>query len=106
MSNYEIRIGKVSESSFAIGENAQAHGQAQLSQRDRDDLGAALLVVLGIAASYEDAAAVEVVKLARAAKREVAADQPGKGPFQRLAAAAGVWARKLGPGLVEAGALA
>lgn len=104
MSTYETHIGKVDNSTFAIGENARA--ETKIGRRDRDDIAETLRILLGIVSKYTDPAAGEVLDLAQAASHEISVDKPEKEVFQRLADATRKMMDKLGPGIIEAGALA
>lgn len=104
MSTYETHIGNVDKSVFAIGEKAKAEGN--FGRRDREDMAETLRVLLGIAGKYSDSEAVEVHDLALAASREISADKPEKEVFRRLADATKKMMNKLGPSVIEAGALA
>jgi hypothetical protein len=104
MSTYETHIGKVDNSVFAIGENAQAKGKT--SNRDRDDMAQTLGVLLDIVSKYNDPVAYEVKDLTLAASREVSSGKPERDVFRRLADATRKMMDKLGPGIIEAGALA
>jgi hypothetical protein len=103
MSTYETHIGNVDNSVFAIGENPKAEGK--FVRHDRDDMAETLKVLLSIISEYTDPAACEVRDLALAATREVSANKPKKEVFQRLVDATRKLMNKLGPGIVEAGAL-
>lgn len=104
MSTYETHIGKVDNSTFAIGEKAKAEGKS--GDRYRDDMAETLRVLLGIISKYTDPAADEVRGLALDASREISADKPKKEVFRRLADATRDMMDKLGSRLIEAGALA
>jgi hypothetical protein len=104
MSSYETHIGKVDNSTFAIGEKARA--EAKVSRRDRDNIAETLKVLLGIVSEYTDPAADEVLYLAQAASHEISADKPEKEVFRRLADATRKMMDKLGPRIIEAGVLA
>lgn len=104
MSNYEARIGKVVNSTFAIGENARA--EAKFGSRDLGDMADALKLLRSIVSNYTDSTAYDVLELAVAASHEITANEPEKEVFRRLADATRKMMRKLGPSIVEAGALA
>jgi hypothetical protein len=104
MSKYETHFGKVENSTFAIGKNAKAEGKS--SGRDLDDLTETLRVLLDIVSKYNDPAAYEVKNLALAAGREISSGKPEKEVFRRLADATRKLLDKLGPSVIEAGALA
>ena len=104
MSNYEINIERVDNSTFAIGKKAKAEGRS--GDRYRDDMAETLRVLIGIISDYTDPAADEVRGLALDASREISADKPKKEVFRRLADAARDMMDKLGSRLIEAGALA
>jgi uncharacterized protein YqeY len=104
MSSYETHIGKVDNSTFAIGQNARA--EAKFSRGDRDDMAETLKELLVIVSKYTDPAADEVLHLAQAATYEISADKPKKEVFRRLADATRKMMNKLGPGITQAGALA
>jgi hypothetical protein len=104
MSNYEMHIGKIDRSVFAIGENAKAEGN--FGHGDRDDMTEALKELLDIVGKYTDSAAQEVLELARAASREMSADKPEKAVFQRLVDVTRKMMDKLSSSVIEVGALA
>jgi hypothetical protein len=104
MSTYETHIGNVDNSAFAVGENAKAEGR--FVRHDRDDMVETLKVLLSIISKYTDPTAYEVRDLAVAATREISANKPEKEVFQRLVDATRKLMNKLGPSIVEAGALA
>ncbi|HEX3955850.1 MAG TPA: hypothetical protein VHZ03_04370 [Trebonia sp.] len=104
MSSYETHIGKVSKSAFAIGDNVRVDGT--FDQRARDDMADALRELLGIVSNYRDPAAAEVMDLVLSATREIGADKPQKEVFRRLSDATRKMVDRLGPGIIEAGALA
>jgi hypothetical protein len=104
MGTYETNIGKVDNSIFAIGEKARAEGK--ISRRDRDDMTDTLKLLLRIVSRYTDPAADEVMDLALAASQEISADKPEREVFQRLVDATRKMMHKLGPSVIEAGALA
>jgi hypothetical protein len=104
MNTYETHIGKVDNSTFAIGEKVRA--ETKISRLDRDDIAETLQMLIGIVSKYTDPAAGEVLDLAQAASDELSADKPEKGVFRRLADATRKMIDKLGPGIIEASALA
>lgn len=104
MSTYETHIGKVDNSTFAIGENAKA--EVKSGSRDRDDMAEALSVLSAIVRKYTDPTADEVLDLALAASHEISADKPEKEVFRRLADATRKMMDKLGSRIIEAGVLA
>jgi hypothetical protein len=104
MSTYETHIEKVDNSVFAIGENARAEGNP--GNRNRDDMTEALRILLDIVSKYNDPVAYEVKDLTLAASREVSSGNPERDVFRRLADATRKMIDKLGPGVIEAGALA
>jgi hypothetical protein len=104
MSSYEIRIKEVHDSTFAIGDNAQAGGIS--GSPDRDGVAEALRELLGIVSRYTDPGADEVLDLACAARGEIRAAEPDKEVFRRLVDATRKLIDKLGSRLIEAGALA
>lgn len=104
MSTYETSIGDVHNSTFAIGKKAMAVGNS--GRLERDDMAAALSVVLGIVGKYTGPAADEVLDLAVAARREISAEKPEQEIFRRLVDATRKMMDKLGSRIIEAGALA
>jgi hypothetical protein len=104
MSSYETRIGKVSKSAFAIGDNATVEGT--FDQRARDDMAGTLRELLGVVSKYDDPAAAEVMDLVLSASREIGADKPQREVFRRLSDATRKMMDKLGSRIIEAGALA
>ena len=104
MSTYETHFGNVEGSNFAIGDNARAEGT--FSRRDRDDMTETLRELLRIASKYTDPAAEEVRGLTLDASREIGSGKPERDVFRRLAEATRRLMEKLGPGVIEAGALA
>lgn len=104
MSTYETHIGSVDNSVFAIGENAKAKGRT--GSRNHDDMTQALRMLLDIASKYNDPVACEVKDLTLAASREISSGKPERDVFRRLVDATRKMMDKLGPGLIEAGALA
>jgi hypothetical protein len=104
MSTYETHIGSVDNSVFAIGENAKAKGIP--GNRNRDDIAQTLRILLDIASKYNDPVAREVKDLTVAANSEIRSGNPERDIFRRLTDATRKMMDKLGPGVIEAGALA
>jgi len=104
VSTYENHIGKVDNSVFAIGDYATA--KASFTNRDRDDMAQILKELLAIVSNYTDPVAEEVRDLALDASHEMGSGRPEKYVFRRLAEATRRLMEKLGPGVIEVGALA
>jgi hypothetical protein len=104
VSSYETNIWKVENSNFAIGDHATAEGS--FSNRDRDDMAGTLRGLLAIVSKYGDPVADEVRDLTLAASREMGSGKPEREVFRRLAEATRKLMEKLGPGVIEVGALA
>lgn len=104
MSSYETHIGKVDNSVFAIGDNAEAKGT--FSDRDRDDMEKILKELLATVSRYTDPVAAEVRDLTLDASREIGAGKPERDVFRRLAEATRRLMERLGPAVIGAGALA
>lgn len=104
VSTYKTHIGKVDNSVFAIGDGAEAKGT--FSDRDRDDIAETLNELLAIVGKYTDPVAEEVRCLTLDASREIGSGKPERDVFRRLAEATRKLMEKLGPGVIEAGALA
>jgi hypothetical protein len=111
MSSYEVRIDQIHRSNVAIGDHATAGGTP--ATQDRDEMKAALAVLLAIVARLPepeedepDSGADEVLDLACAARGEIKSAEPDKAIFRRLVDATRKLMDTLGAKLVEAGALA
>jgi hypothetical protein len=99
MNNWTIK-----DSIYAIGDHARAEGT--FTGRDADEMAEVLGALLAIVSQYTDPAAAEVRKLTLAASREIGSGKPERDVFRRLAEATRRLMEKLGPGVIEAGALA
>ena len=72
----------MSNSNFAIGDNAKAEGT--FSRRDRDDMTETFKVLLGIVSKYTDPAADEVRDLTLDASREISSNKPAVAELARV----------------------
>jgi hypothetical protein len=104
VSSYETNNWKVENSNFAIGDNAKAEGT--FNNRDAEDMAETLKVLLAIVSKYTDPVADEVRDLTLAASREIGSGKPEREVFRRLAEATRKLMERLGPGVIEVGALA
>ena len=107
MAHYETHIGKVTNSTFAVGENAAAYSGVPADPKYQD-LARRLDELVGLLAENVDVTneMAEMRSLAGEAQSEVIEAPPDKQRLQRLLGSMRAVLQKAGPGVVGAGAVA
>jgi hypothetical protein len=107
MAHYETHIGKVADSTFAIGDRSAAYGSVPIDPKYRD-VAQRLTDLIGVLAEYGDTtkSMMKIRDLADEAQDEVHSASPDKQCIRRLLASMRAVLVKAGPGIVGAGALA
>lgn len=107
MSRYETNIGKVTRSTFAIGENASASGSISVAP-EYHEAARRLADLIDLISEYGNTTqdVGEIRDLAHEAQREVTSAHPDKQRIRRAVGRMQAALSKVGPGIISIGALA